>query len=314
MPRGISVLMILGFFLPWLRAEDVVHLKGEEQPLRCEIEAITDKILICRISVDLGGGQTGSSKRTLATAQVDFIEFAPLPGEIEILENPEAATGDALERLWNEKLRLLHRPRSNGGKIGLLFGNALLAADDRFSRQRAISVFEKIRELDWNTGNHAAAWKGIVQAQIRLGLLDEALAGAEKLAAETGDPELLIEARYAAARAEFEKLEALVEENPRWEEDDLVRPERNRLYHETIDRFLWPYLFHGTREESAARGLVAAAEVYRFGNEPDLARACLTDAVALYPDTSPAAEARKLLSQTNEESPNHEKETEPESN
>lgn len=305
-----GILCLLAISLAGLSAGDVVHLKGDEPPIHCEIEAITDQIVICLISVDFGGGRSGSSKRTIPAQEVDFIEFAPLLGETAILEDPAAASAESLEKLWTEKLRHLHRPKSNSGEIGLLFGKALLNSDSRFSWQRAGSVFEKIGELDWNGANRISARQGIVQSRIRLGELDAALDEAEKLNAETGDPAMSIEARFAAAQAEFETLKELVEEHPRWEEDDLVRPERDRLYHETIDRFLWPYLFHGTREEAAARGLVAAAEVYRFGGETEWADACLSDAVALYPGTGPAAAARELLSSGAQESPNHEKKTE----
>ena len=92
---------------------------------------------------------------------------------------------------------------------------------------------------------------------------------------------------------DFESLKQLQTENPKWEEDDTVRPDRNRLYHRTVDQFLWPYLFHGTREESAARGLIAAAEVYQLGGDDAAARACLEDVIQLYPATRQAAEANQ---------------------
>jgi len=280
-------------------AGDVLHLK-DGTVVRCEIVAITDNVLTYKTTVDLGGGRSGSAQPTISPKAVDYIEFGPVPGEREILAKPKSASLDALKSLWDEKSRHLHRPRSNAGEIGRLYGNRLLDEPEEFHWNAALAVFDRILERDWNRADRAETVKGRLRGMIRLGRLDQAEAEARDLAGETGDPEMLIEARYALAQGDFSKLRQLQEEHPKWQEDDSVRPERERLYHAAIDRFLRPYLFHGTEESLAARGLLAAAETHRFAGREDEARACLGDVLALYADTAHAPQARAALAAMNQ--------------
>jgi len=112
---------------------------------------------------------------------------------------------------------------------------------------------------------------------------------------ETDNPALLIEVNYLLALADTKKLKALEKEHPRWEEDDEVRPDRDDLFHRAVDRFLWPHLFHATREEVAARGLFAAADLYAYAGEIEAARDRWKDLIELYPDSSYAALAASRI-------------------
>ncbi len=275
-------------------AEDVLYLK-DGKVIRCEITALTDNVLTYRTSIDLGNGRTASAEPTISPAVVDYIEFGPLPGEAAALADPVATALDTIRQLWDEKSRHLHRPRSNAGELGLLYGDKLLGEPESFQWDFALSVFDRIIERDWSPDHRLAARTGRLRALIQLGRLDTAIIEARQLAGESDDPRMLIEARHAIALADFEKLKQLESDHPKWAEDDTVRPERERLYHGVIDEFLWPYLFHGTEEALAARGLMAAAEAHRFAGKPSEARACLQDVLTLYPDTSAAEPARTLL-------------------
>lgn len=270
-----------------LAAQDVLHLK-DGTTVRCRIVAITDNILTYETSLDLGGGRRASARPTIPTPTVAYIEFAPLPGEAELMASPATADPGALGRLWDEASKHLHRPRSDAGRLGLAYAERLLSLPEAFRREFALAIYDRLLERDWNPANRQAARKGRLRALIRLGQLDRAADEARRLAAETDDPEMLIEARHALAEADFAALKALEADHPRWQEDDEVRPERERLYHAAVDGFLWPFLFHGTLEPLAARGLAAAAEVHRFAGNPEEAAACLGDLAALYPG-SPAA-------------------------
>lgn len=293
--RGwIFSLILGGFLVAPLPAEDILHLK-DGKVIRCEITALTDNVLTYRTTIDLGNGRTASAEPTISPQAVEYIEFSPVPGEEALLADPGAVTLEAVRKLWDEKSRHLHRPRSNAGEIGLLYAERLLAEPESFQWDFAISVFDRIMERDWDGEHRLAAKSGRLRGLIQLGKLDEAVSEARQLARESDDPRMLIEARHAIARADFEKLRQLETDHPKWEEDDNVRPERESLYHGVIDEFLWPYLFHGTEEALAARGLVAAAEVHRFAGEPLAARACLEDVLALYPETASAPEARIML-------------------
>lgn len=295
--RALLSLLLLLFALPGFgRGQDVIHLKSGEV-IRCEIVAITDNILTYKTTIDLGGGRSASAQPTISPEAVAYIEFAPLPGEAELLARGKEATLDALESLWDEKSRHLHRPRSNAGEIGLRYGQRLLVEPDSFQWKFALGVFDRLLERDWNPGNRKEATKGRLRALIQLGELDQAKAEALQLAQESEDPEMLIEARLALGLADFERLRKLEEENPRWEEDETVRPERERLYHSVIDQFLWPFLFHGTEEDLAARGLVRASEVHQFGQDEASARACLEDVITLYPNSPEAETATQRLNE-----------------
>lgn len=272
------------------RAEDVLYLKDGTR-VRCEIVAITDNILTYKTTIDLGGGRLGSSQPTIPTPAVDYIEFGPLPGETELMAAPDRADPKALQALWDEKAKHLHRPRSNAGAIGLAYADRLLAQPEKFQWDFALSIYDRLLERDWDPERRKAARTGRLRALIRAGDLGQATAEARQLAAETDDPAMLIEARHALALADFETLKKLEADHPKWIEDETVRPERERLYHAVIDAFLWPYLFHGTLENLAARGLAAAAEAHRFAGRPGEADACLRDLAALYPHTPAAATA-----------------------
>ncbi len=283
--------------------DDVLHLTtGQAVP--CNIEALTDNIVTFTMAVRLPNGQMGTSKRTLKTEQVKFIDFGPIPGETELMEKLETASVEEIDKIWDRKYRNLHRPKSNAGEIGIALGHALLRKDNDYHWKRALDLFDTIRDEAWDQEAKNEAVQGRLKTLMRLGKLDQAIVEARQLAIETEDPGMLIEARYIVAQADFEKLKKLEEENPKWMEDDTVLPERNRLYHSTIDQFLWPYLFHGTKEEFASRGLMAAGEVYRFAGKVDEARACLGDIVALYPNTSTAPGAQELLQKINQTKPN----------
>ena len=130
---------------------------------------------------------------------------------------------------------------------------------------------------------------------LAMGDLDTAVGEAELLASRTEDPDLLLEVKYLLADADFERLKTLQEEHPKWIEDDEVRPERNEIYHRIIDQYLWPHLFHATRTNAAARGLLGAGRVYEFAGETELARSAYKDLEALYPESSSHEEAAERV-------------------
>jgi hypothetical protein len=74
-----------------------------------------------------------------------------------------------------------------------------------------------------------------------------------------------------------------------------VRPERERLFHEALDLYLFPYLFHGTETAAAARGLWGGLQLCQSGGAPAEARELAMDLTILYPGTPQAAEARRFL-------------------
>ena len=118
---------------------------------------------------------------------------------------------------------------------------------------------------------------------------------AQVIASESEDPDLLLEARHLLAMLDFDRLKALIDDNPKWEEDDTVKHEIRALYDSTVDQFLHPYLFFGTEQEAAARGLLFAARTHQLAGREAHLRDCIDDIRQLYPDTTPAKEANTLL-------------------
>ncbi len=272
------LLVVLGFTATSNAfALDVVHFKNGKI-LKCKIDAVTDNILNYYTTVSSAG------LRTIQMKDVEYIDFGFSEGEEVFFSNLEQASTEALKNAWTTQYGNLHRPRSRTAKYGLAYADALLKEESEFSQKTALDIFDRVGKKAWLESDRATAYQGHLRALIRLGELDRALKDAAAYAKETEDPAILIEVRFLQAKVEFEQLRKLVAENPKWEEDDEIRPRRNELYHSSVDQFLWPFLFHGTNEESSVRGLRAAAEVYRSVGELEQAKACLDDLARLYPN------------------------------
>lgn len=274
------------------KAQDFVHLKTGESTA-CEIEAVTDNVIILILP---GAGGAGSAKRTLPMDRVAFIEFEFESGEEAVFKQLDQISAEILETWWKFHLAHLHRPRSRAAAYGIALGNALLRETPDSGGTKALSLFDRIIEKAWSEEDQSAARQGRLRALIATGDLEAAIGEAELLASRTEDPDLLLEVKYLLADADFQQLKDLEEEHPKWYEDDEVRPERNEIFHRIIDQYLWPHLFHATRTDAAARGLLGAGKVYSFAGEFDLARAAYVDLGKLYPESSSYDEAAERLS------------------
>ena len=265
-------------------AQDVVHL-NPRGALKGQILEIDEVKL--RLKVSLAGG-AGSSIRVLPMERVKLIDFAPLPGEEALLAAGLDAPKEDLTGLWARERQHLARPNSNAGEIGLLLGEVLLATGDPTDAANARNLYTIVEGGDWDVKRCALAKRGRLKALVRLGAAAEVMAEAKKYAEEGDDPELLLDARHVLATADLEQLRELVSENPKWREDDLISPQIETLYHGLLDRFLQPFLFYGTEESAAARGLLAAAEGYSLVEQSERAAECEDDILTLYPETPQA--------------------------
>jgi len=272
----------------------------------CDIEALTDNIVTFSLP-PAPGATAGSAKRTLRMNTVSHVVFGFEKGEEDTFAQRDKLDSALLETWWNFHFAHLHRPRSRTAAWGNALASALLREEPESNAKRALALSDRIIARAWSEDDVAAAKQGRLEALIALGDLETAMGEARLLAQQTEDPELLIEVKHLLAQADFAALRELEEENPRWVEDDEVRPERNELYHRVIDQYLWPHLFHATRTDAAARGLLSAAEVYRFGQDVERARQACRDLVRLYPDAEQVAPAQQIidtLSKANSSSPN----------
>ena len=296
--RRLGVLVWLGAIC-CVEALDIVTLK-DGRMVKGKLSFVADEKLNIKMMIS-GPSGTGSSLRDVPMDRVDWIDFDVSPLEKRILADADAVTRSELHLLWGELSVRLENPRSNSGEFGLIYARRLLRGGSKAEMEDSMRVFGIVEEKDWDAARRGAARVGRLRTLMAMGRADEAVAEAEEMAAQREDPGLLIEARHVLALADFEKLKALEEEHPRWEEDDEVRPEREALFHRVIDRHLFAYLHFGSEEEVAARGLWGAREVFEFGGDAMRARECARDIAELYPETTFAAKARDYLKETSDE-------------
>ncbi len=238
-------------------------------------------------------------ERDIPLADVDYITFAPLPGEEEALTKAvSGGVSEPLMEFWVKKIPRLAVPRSNAGELGLTYAELLSrnATPDRLAR--ALTVYEKIESSDWSAERRGRARAGRLRLMLRQGRVEEVKPEAAKLMEDSQDPRVLIEVQHVLAETAAAKLRALLKDHPRWEQEDDVRPRRDRLYHEALDAWLYPHVFHGAQEDLAARGLWAAAQFYREHGDVEQARHAAADLIQLYPDAAEVKAASTLLQQT----------------
>lgn len=302
----------------------IVHLK-EGEPIEGTLEGFTGTQVRVRAQVGVG-----SAERTIPTDAIDYILFGEEPGEEQLLTSPEyERDAEALTELYARKRRFLGVPRNNAGEVALAYvrlalgearrrqetaphdaadepepdtgenGELLLPVDESrlplVVHERALRLCQEVEAGDWNEERKVESRLLRLELMLLWGDREAVVAEAAELAERTRNLGVHLEARWLLSEAAFEELRLLVEDHPRWFQDEVIRPQRDRLFHETLDGFFYPSLFHATREEQAARGLMGAARAYEHAGELPLAVACAIDVMALYPDTGAVTAAREML-------------------
>jgi hypothetical protein len=235
-------------------------------------------------------------QRDIPLADVEFITFAPHPGEAETLAKAVAeGRGTPLIQLWIAKSPRLAIPRSNAGEIGLTYAELLTREASAGSIERAVKVYEQIESTDWSHERRGRAKVGKLRLLLRQGRGEEMKPQAQAMLKEAKEARVKIELHHLMAEAAAVQLRALVRDHPRWELEDDIRPQRDRLFHAALDAYLFPHVFHGAEEDLAARGLWAAAQLSREHGDTDSARAAAADLVQLYPESPEKAAAAGLL-------------------
>lgn len=238
----------------------------------------------------------GEEQRDVRLADVDYVEFGELAGEEEAKRKAVATrSATPLIGYWVKRQGWLGRPRSPAGELGLLYAGLLLADPTPDRMARAEKVYEVIESGDWSVERRGRAKAGRLRLLIRQGKVAEARPEAERLLRESEDPRVVIELRQVLADAAAEALRALVAAHPRWEEEEGVRVERGRWFHEALSGYLHGHVFHGAEEDLAARGLWAAVQLYAGAGERAAAAACAEDLVKLYGGAAEAGAAAAWL-------------------
>ncbi|MEM0897195.1 MAG: hypothetical protein AAGJ79_09940 [Verrucomicrobiota bacterium] len=276
-------------------AADVVH-RIDEDPLEGEVLKIGGNEIIVKAPTKSRGGP-GYEVVKVSLQELKFIDFQPIPGEREVLVSGSLRE---LRELWDEKSNRLALPNSNAGEVGIALARKHLAAGGDVSASSAHLLYSRIEKEDWNIERRESARRGRLQALIALGRQEEAIEEAKLLEEEAEEPRIILDAKHVLVAADFEKFEQLIEENPKWREDDEVYESILSLYHSIVDRSLQPFLFFGTNEEAAPRGLLFAAKAHYLAGESDRAKESLADLRALYPGSTFVVDAERLISENQE--------------
>jgi len=242
-----------------------------------------------------GGAPGGFVSASIPRSEVMRIEFAADTVREALLAGASPAQLLEIEALWKQNEAWLPLAESPAGKIGLTYGSLLLQSGKAKDAKLALELFKQLESQDWSEANRTKARQGRLQALIATGNAQAAAAEAGELAQATADPAILIQARFILAEAADKELRRLMEENPRWEEDVHVIPQRARLMNAALDDYLYASLFYGSEIEPAARGLWGAAGIYQFTGHTELAIETARDLVALYPTTRSAKLANDYL-------------------
>lgn len=237
----------------------------------------------------------GSITRDVPWADVQAVDFAMDDAFRAALASTDIA---ALEAMWNRHSAMLARPHHPVGDLGLSLAKLGLAGSDAAGRALSVQVCRMIESADWEESRRTQARLLRLRLLVAMDRKDEALTEARALLNDTTiDPEMSMHAQLLLANTDLDALKRLEEENPLWSDDDLVRPERERLFHATLDAFLKPSLFHGTLEIPAAEGLWGAAQLLHFDGNLSAAANCARDILNLYPSASQADKAKAFLAQ-----------------
>jgi len=275
---------------------DTVYLNDKAKSVKSGKVTNVDKSQI-RMEVPLAAGGPGAKMSvSIPRAQIERIEFAESESREELLNDPDLADIPEISVLWRAWEPLLDLPESPAPRIGNIYGLLLLQSGDASRAAEALKVFTSIEAKGWDDGeSKSVARQGRLRAMVATGNAAAAVSEAEQLALESEDPEVLIEAKFILAEAAKAALVKLQTDNPRWTEDINVRPERERLYHEALELYLYPYLFYGSEVSTASRGLWGVISVHQFNNDIPAAIEASRDMVRLYPETPFGHKANEFL-------------------
>jgi hypothetical protein len=231
---------------------------------------------------------------TLSISHIERVEFSS--DEVPDRKFRSAtANMPEMKALWEKAAVWLSVPKSRVAEIGLCYGNLLLNAGDGASASRALEIFKIVETTSWSEDAKIRARQGRLRAMIATNSAQEAIREAQEIGRTSADPTVLIEAKYILAQAAHRAFDQFVAENPRWHNDPFAIPERNRLYEEVLQLYLYPALFFGSESEAASRGLWAVAQICQSAGDLKEALEVSRDLVFIYPETSYAQRAAAFI-------------------
>lgn len=284
----LTILLLLISVCQAQETSDVIRLVNGQE-VRGEVTDVKSGRLVL-----LEKSQYGSVIRQIQLDQISEVQFHRSD---QLAAGLASATSVAsLEKTWATVGRFLSVPKSPAGAVGLRLARLLLDANDAERAKRAGEILEKIELTDWDLDRRDQAGKLRFEATLGSAAAADAIVEAERALANRENPSLRsVAASFLAGRA-IEEYRVLVTENPRWEQDPFIRPERDRLFFRAVDLLLVPYLDAGNAAVPAAASLWTLAQFLNETGEDAVAREVVQDIVTIYPETAEAAPAGELLS------------------
>ena len=231
----------------------------------------------------------------LPKSRLAALEFDADPNREEFLQGAGQEQRAEVGLLWERFAPLLSLPGSPSARIGLRHGLLLLGATPGEGRGEPRAQLERIASTAPTPAEREAARQGVLRCLLAGLHWERAETEAGSICKTPCGTPLLAEARLTLGLVQAARLRALIEENPRWRDDDFVRPERDRLHACALDGLLGAALLPGVPSELAARGLRAALDVYALAGDTVRARAVAGDLAASHAGTAEAVSAHEWL-------------------
>ncbi|WP_138084548.1 hypothetical protein [Phragmitibacter flavus] len=272
---------------------DILNLKNGAR-VSCRVLDITDATISIEYRAPTGAGLL---KRDVPWTEVSHVDFAMdsefqslLKSTKPVVDTPKFATQ------WQKFFPLIKHPNHPVGDLGLLYIQALLQNPDPAAQGQALPIIDTIITSDWNPARRQQAKILHLQALAIRNRPEETRAAAKAfLATPDLDPAQAASTHLILAKLAHKELTQLETDNPRWQDDDLIRPTRNDLFHTLIDHCLTPSLFYGTLESPASEGIALAMQFFIDHQDLPSAAALARDLLQLYPNASQTPQATAFL-------------------
>mgnify|MGYP005843064431 CR=1 FL=1 len=295
MNRFCVILCALGMILPAAArpASPNIVTFADGRKLAVEVHRVEGEKLVCSRALEFGRAVERYPLDSIVS--VTFPEQVPLAAAASLA--PAADRIEKLRPLWNSLRPFVRVPGTPAGHAGLLLARALYEEGPPAALAEAMEILQTLERDDPSPETRAGALSLRLIVMGAQGRGPEAREEAARIFEQTGRPEPRVRAAagYALANLLREDLAELERENPRWELDPLVRPDRNRLHHRIIELFLQPYLENGSQAGPAARSLWALVEFHRVNDREKEAASVARDIVEIYPETPEAPQAEAFL-------------------
>lgn len=239
--------------------------------------------------------------RVLPYEGIGGVKFSLSRGERQLIADARPESVPALRVFWEARRRTLKLQGSNAGELGLALARALRTSTAVGAEAEALAIAKEIAAEEADPLRRARGAAEAQTASLQQALRQATPEEAEKQAREVveksddGNADLMLLATGFLMKREFEALKQVEAENPRWVEDEEIKPERERHYHLALDFALYPSVFQPLRATESAEGLWQACLVYQYTRDQPRLENALEDLLALYPGSPRQSEAQALL-------------------